>query len=618
MTTPPGATPVPPTAGAAAPSAPRTAQDVARARGSDPHALRRQLRGDLDWIVMKCLDKDRRRRYESASDLAADLTRYLRQQAVLASPPSTIYRLRKLSRRHRVAVLAAGAVLLSLVLGLCGTVWGWQVARTQRDEAMASHARAERQLRENIALASVMRMTVHLISAHGQAPSYGVKQLVADLHEAMEERLRGQPEAYVRARLALALVYEETGEHDKLNGQVDLALARARASLTQDDPALADAVQLAAFARYEAGRVVEAEQLAHEALALRARVPGTAHLALAVLAKGALVRGRFAAARKFARAGMDEARRSCGADTAEESGLLQILAGISLAEGYDSCVEPMLAQLLAQRCAQFGARHPFVGVIHVLQARAALLREDTAAAEQSVQAAEELTRSDPSVYRIQDIRCTSLRADIARARGDFAAELPLRRQACARLAATNGRASNEYARAAFQLAEALVDIGSPDEAVALCRDTLSVAPDVGGDLTLAQLYLRCALGCALHARGALAEAQAELEAALVVARAQLGATHVATATVQAALAELALAAANPDLARRMAEAAASTFALHPRPRLRLAQAQALAALASAPGDEHALRAAAGELRRHQGARKSLRQRVEHALAQARD
>ena len=76
------------------------------------------LRGDLDWIVMKCLEKDRTRRYETANGLAADLKRHLNDEPVVACPPSTVYRLQKAFRRHRLAWTAAGAVALALVLGI--------------------------------------------------------------------------------------------------------------------------------------------------------------------------------------------------------------------------------------------------------------------------------------------------------------------------------------------------------------------------------------------------------------------------------------------------------------------------------------------------------------------
>lgn len=96
---------------------------------------------DLDWIVMKCLEKDRTRRYATANGLAADLQRYLDNEPVAARPPSAAYRFRKAFRRHKVAFTAAGAVVLSLLLGIAGSLW--QAVRAHRAEREALTARTE-------------------------------------------------------------------------------------------------------------------------------------------------------------------------------------------------------------------------------------------------------------------------------------------------------------------------------------------------------------------------------------------------------------------------------------------------------------------------------------------
>src|SRR6185436_20825297 len=90
------------------------------------------LRGDLDWIVMKCLEKDRNRRYETANGLAADLQRHLRNEVVIACPPSQLYRFRRLVRRNRVVFAAAGAVASALVIGLSVAIHSILNERTAR------------------------------------------------------------------------------------------------------------------------------------------------------------------------------------------------------------------------------------------------------------------------------------------------------------------------------------------------------------------------------------------------------------------------------------------------------------------------------------------------------
>ncbi len=91
------------------------------------------LRGDVDWIVMKCLEKDRARRYETANGLAADIQRHLSNEAVLARPPSTAYRFQKAFRRNKLAFAAGGAVALALLIGMAASLWlAGEARRAQR------------------------------------------------------------------------------------------------------------------------------------------------------------------------------------------------------------------------------------------------------------------------------------------------------------------------------------------------------------------------------------------------------------------------------------------------------------------------------------------------------
>src|SRR5688572_9795194 len=102
---------------------------LAANRGTEPRRLTALVRGELDWIVMKALEKDRRRRYETANGFAADVQRYLADETVQACPPSAIYRLKKFARRNKGPMLAASLVLLVLVAGIVGTTWGMVEAR---------------------------------------------------------------------------------------------------------------------------------------------------------------------------------------------------------------------------------------------------------------------------------------------------------------------------------------------------------------------------------------------------------------------------------------------------------------------------------------------------------
>ena len=125
---------------------------VARGRASDAPKLIHLMRGDLDWIVMKCLEKDRARRYETANGLAADLNRHLHNEPVVASPPSKAYRLRKTIRRNRLAFSAGAAVALALVLG-ASVAW-WQVVRALHAEREQARLREAAELAVALEVAS--------------------------------------------------------------------------------------------------------------------------------------------------------------------------------------------------------------------------------------------------------------------------------------------------------------------------------------------------------------------------------------------------------------------------------------------------------------------------------
>jgi serine/threonine protein kinase/tetratricopeptide (TPR) repeat protein len=116
---------------------------ICERRGVDGRRLGQVLRGELDWIVMKALEKDRNRRYETASGLAADVHRYLNGEVVQACPPSVGYRLRKFVRRNRGPVLAMAGVFLLLLGGVAGTTLGLVQARQAEREAQNARERVE-------------------------------------------------------------------------------------------------------------------------------------------------------------------------------------------------------------------------------------------------------------------------------------------------------------------------------------------------------------------------------------------------------------------------------------------------------------------------------------------
>ena len=98
---------------------------ISKRRGTDPGGLGKVIRGDLDWIVIKALNKDRGRRYRTPDAFAEDIERHLQNQPVEARPPSASYRLMRFYQRNRAAVMSGAAMLLLLLMAIIGTSAGW-------------------------------------------------------------------------------------------------------------------------------------------------------------------------------------------------------------------------------------------------------------------------------------------------------------------------------------------------------------------------------------------------------------------------------------------------------------------------------------------------------------
>ena len=119
-----------------------TSSQVSECRGAQPEQLGRSVRGDLDWIVMKALEKDRNRRYKTADAFAADIGRHLANEPVEARPPSTAYRLSRFYRRNKVAVTFVTLVLTLLAIAVPVTLIGWRRADNRETQGRRARKRS--------------------------------------------------------------------------------------------------------------------------------------------------------------------------------------------------------------------------------------------------------------------------------------------------------------------------------------------------------------------------------------------------------------------------------------------------------------------------------------------
>jgi serine/threonine protein kinase len=154
---------------------------TAEARKAEPSRLVSLLQGDLDWIVMKALEKDRARRYETANGLAMDVQRHLGNEPVVARPPSWVYRFQKLVRRNRVVFIAGGAVALALMSGLSASTWLFLKERearrwAERAEQQQARLRHEAELREKITQAALLVNQERFEEADGLLRDIAIEQ----------------------------------------------------------------------------------------------------------------------------------------------------------------------------------------------------------------------------------------------------------------------------------------------------------------------------------------------------------------------------------------------------------------------------------------------------------
>jgi len=202
-----------------------TLPSVAANRKTEPKKLSALVHGELDWIVMKALEKDRSRRYETANGFANDIQRYLNDEAVVACPPSAGYRFRKFARRNKAAIVTTLVVLAALVVGIIGTTW--QAVRAKRE-----HRRAEVARREEVSQrAQAEQQRDRALKAEQRAEEQATKAETAAENErqqrteAVQQRDLAERTLYL-AHMRLAQQAWETGHFSRLTQILEAHLPR--------------------------------------------------------------------------------------------------------------------------------------------------------------------------------------------------------------------------------------------------------------------------------------------------------------------------------------------------------------------------------------------------------
>ncbi|MEM6647128.1 MAG: serine/threonine-protein kinase, partial [Bacteroidota bacterium] len=378
----------------------RTPDTISAARGTTPDALRRQLRGDLDRVVLKALRKEADRRYATVSGFAEDLERYLDGLPVSAQPDRVGYRVRKFVQRNRIGVSLAAVLMLTVVGFMVALALQQAATVRERDRAQAEAEKAT----------AVTDFVLGLFEAADPNNSKGAevtaRELLAEGETRIENDLADQPAVQATMRHTIGDVYYHLGEYEAAVEQTKAALEQRRAlhgdvhasvsetlgnlGLTYwaqskyDEAEVAHREALAinrvvhpalhietakmmhnlAINRTDQGALAEAESLYVEAIAMYRALSeeDTEELASSLGALGLLYRrrGAYAEAEAHYRDGLAMNERLHGDDHPEVTTALYNLASVLTIEGRYEESEPLLRRVLDLDIKQMGPEHPYV------------------------------------------------------------------------------------------------------------------------------------------------------------------------------------------------------------------------------------------------------------------
>ncbi len=340
---------------------------VAGNRGLDLKGLEQLLSGDLDWVAMKALEKDRNRRYATPDSFAEDVQRYLRNEPILARPPSRAYRLKKLVQRNRAAVLTGGAVAFALVVGASAATW--QAVRATRAERDAKAAKDDALLREAETKAALDFVENRVFAAArpvGQAGGLGrdvsLRKAIESALPYMEKSFTDQPLIEARLRLTLGRSFHYLGDSKAAAAQQEAARALFTRDRGYDHPDTLRSTGELAASYGGLGRWDEVLRLEEETLALRKARLGPDHpdtlRSMTNLAVTYGVLGRLSEAVRL----QEEALAMCQAKLGPRDPQT-LWSMLSVATAYNDAGRPqdaikLIEQVLATRKSELGLGHP--------------------------------------------------------------------------------------------------------------------------------------------------------------------------------------------------------------------------------------------------------------------
>jgi eukaryotic-like serine/threonine-protein kinase len=348
----------PPTPSVGLSTAVQRSDQVAIRRRTDLRHLQQELRGDLDWIVMKAMHPDRSLRYETANALAADIRRHLHHEPVAARPPSTRYRVEKFIRRHKVgvitAVVASALVVTSAVVATVGFV---QARRAE--QVAAREAEAARQVTDF--LVDLFRQSDPNASTRGTLTA---REILERGSRRVSSELAAQPLLRARIMQAMGTVQTALGQYPEARSLLENVLGTREQALPTNDPLIAETLTSLGEVERDYGDFDAADQYLTRALAMRERVHGREHIdyasTLSVLATVRWRQGRYAEAESlFKLLLVVDARVRAPSDprTARD---MRGLAGVYIRTQRFEAADSVLRETLALQERTLGAQHPDV------------------------------------------------------------------------------------------------------------------------------------------------------------------------------------------------------------------------------------------------------------------
>lgn len=246
-----------------------TREEIAKARSADVQDLRRQLQGDLDWIVMRAIEKDRNRRYETANALAMECRRFLKREPVLARPPSPTYLLKRFVQRNKIAVVAGSIAILAIIAGASAATIGF-VQSIKAEQAALQEAETARQVSDFL---------VELFEVSDPSEARGNAITAREVLDRGSDRIRtelaDQPEIQTTLMLTIAKVYENLGLLGEAEALIKTAIEIRRRDL--GEVLLAQGLNQLSEVLILRGDIESAERAAREALDMRLARLGEVH-----------------------------------------------------------------------------------------------------------------------------------------------------------------------------------------------------------------------------------------------------------------------------------------------------------------------------------------------------